>query len=125
MTHIVQALSYEGKYLVNSSFIGFGESCLKGVLIPFLTEKPEVVLPGTGDRTLALTKEEEMAIGMPSKLISYVNDNLFKSGEQFNMRQPSRFFIGSIPKGFGPPAWNFLKRKVKKQEREAERKANS
>jgi uncharacterized protein (DUF169 family) len=121
ITHIVQALSYEGKYLVNSSFIGFGESCLKGVLIPYISDKPEVVLPGTGDRTLGLTKEEEMAIGLPSKLISYVIENLFKSGEAFNMREPSRFFVGSIPKGFGPPAWNFLRRKVKKQEKKVEK----
>ncbi|MBD3216022.1 MAG: hypothetical protein GF311_25645 [Candidatus Lokiarchaeota archaeon] len=125
MTHIVQALSYEGKYLVNSSFIGYGESCLKGVLVPFITDKPEVVLPGTGDRTVALTKEEEMAIGMPAKLISYVNENLFKSGESFNMREPSRFFVGSIPKGFGPPAWNFLNRKVEKQEKETKKKQKS
>jgi uncharacterized protein (DUF169 family) len=125
MTHIVQALSYEGKYLVNSVFIGFGESCLKGVLIPFITNKPQLVLPGTGDRTLALTKEEEMAIGMPADLISYANDNLFKAGEVFNMRQPSRFFVGSLPKGFGPPAWNFLKRKVKRQEREAKKNNKS
>jgi len=124
MTHIVQALSYEGKYLVNSSFIGFGESCLKGVLIPYVTDKPEVVLPGTGDRTVALTKEEEMAIGMPADLISYVNDTLFKSGESFNMREPSRFFVGSIPKGFGPPAWNFLKRKVKQKEKESKKEQN-
>lgn len=125
MTHIVQALSYEGKYLVNSSFIGFGESCLKGVLIPYITDKPEVVLPGTGDRTLALTKEEEMAIGMPAKLISYVNENLFKSGESFNMGEPSRFFIGNIPEGFGPPAWSFLKRKVENQEKKNAKKENS
>lgn len=122
MTHIVQALSYEGKYLVNSSFIGFGESCLKGVLIPYVTGKPEVVLPGTGDRTLALTKEEEMAIGMPARLISYVNNNLFKSGESFNMGEPSRFFLGDIPEGFGPPAWNFLKRKVENKEKESKKK---
>jgi len=125
MTHIVQALSYEGKYLVNSAFIGFGESCLKGVLIPFITNKPQVVLPGTGDRTLALTKEEEMAIGMPADLISYANDNLFKAGEAFNMGEPSRFFVGSLPKGFGPPAWNFLKRKVKRQESEPKKNKNS
>ncbi|TFG16079.1 MAG: hypothetical protein EU531_07665 [Promethearchaeota archaeon] len=117
ITHIIQSLSYEGKYLVNSAFIGFGESCLKGVLLPFISKKPEVVLPGTGDRTIALTKEEEMAIGIPAEIMAYVNENLFKSGQSFNMREPSRFFVGSIPKGFGPPAWNFLRRKVKKQER--------
>lgn len=118
MTHIIHALSYEGKYLVWSSFVGFGESCIKGVLIPYITQEPEVVLPGTGDRTLSLAKEEEMAIGMPAKLISYVNENLFKAGQKLNMGQPTKFFVGSIPEGFGPPAWNYLKRKMKKQSKE-------
>ncbi|TXT62611.1 MAG: hypothetical protein BAJALOKI1v1_890006 [Promethearchaeota archaeon] len=125
MMHIIHALSYEGKYLVKSAFIGFGESCLKGVLMPFLSNTAEIVLPGTGDRTLALTKEEEMAIGMPAQMISYVNDTLFKSGGVFNMGEPTRFFVGSLPKGFGPPAWNFLKRKVKKKEREVKKKESS
>ncbi|MHA1130180.1 MAG: DUF169 domain-containing protein, partial [Candidatus Helarchaeota archaeon] len=78
ITHTVHALSYEGKYLVQSAFIGYGESCLKGVLLPYISKKPQVVLPGTGDRTLGLTKEEEMAIGFPGKLLFYIVDNLFK-----------------------------------------------
>lgn len=88
------------------------------MLIPYITQEPEVVLPGTGDRTLSLAKEEEMAIGMPAKLISYVNENLFKAGQKLNMGQPTKFFVGSIPEGFGPPAWNYLKRKMKKQSKE-------
>lgn len=115
VTHVIHALSYEGKYVVTSSFIGYGESCIKGVLIPYVTNKPQVVLPGTGDRTLALTKEEEMAIGFPSKLLFYIVENLFKSGGVFNMRQPLRFVLGTPP--VGPPAWDFLRRKVKEYKR--------
>ncbi|MHA1276867.1 MAG: DUF169 domain-containing protein [Candidatus Helarchaeota archaeon] len=123
ITHTVHALSYEGKYLVQSAFIGYGESCLKGVLLPYISKKPQVVLPGTGDRTLGLTKEEEMAIGFPGKLLFYIVDNLFKSGGSFNMRQPSRFIPGRVP--MGPPAWDYLKRQVrkyKKQKAQAEQK---
>ncbi|TFG07283.1 MAG: hypothetical protein EU539_05350 [Promethearchaeota archaeon] len=122
MMHVIHALSYEGKYLVESAFIGFGESCLKGALIPFMTGKPQVVLPGIGDRTLGLTKEEEMAIGIPSDLLFYINDNLFKSGGKLNMRQPNRFFLGNLPEGAGPPAWNFLKRKLKKAKKKRQEK---
>ncbi|MHA1425757.1 MAG: DUF169 domain-containing protein [Candidatus Helarchaeota archaeon] len=123
ITHTVHALSYEGKYLVQSAFIGYGESCLKGVLLPYISKKPQVVLPGTGDRTLGFTKEEEMAIGFPGKLLFYIVDNLFKSGGSFNMRQPSRFIPGRVP--MGPPAWDYLKRQVrkyKKQKAQAEQK---
>jgi len=118
ITHVIHALSYEGKYVVTSSFIGYGESCLKGVLVPFVTNKPQVVLPGTGDRTLSLTKEEEMAIGFPGALLFYIVENLFKSGGIFNMRQPTRFVLGTPPAG--PPAWDYLRRQVKKYKRERE-----
>ncbi len=115
ITHTIHALSYEGKYIVKSAFVGYGESCLKGVLLPYLSKKPQVVLPGTGDRTLGLTKEEEMAIGIPGNLLFYIVDNLFKSGGSFNMRQPLRFVPGTVP--LGPPAWDYLKRQVKKYKR--------
>ncbi len=124
MTHIIHALSYEGEYNIESKFLGYGESCIKGVLLPFLSGEPQVILPGTGDRTLGLTKEEEMAIGIPAELLFYVNKNLFKSGGIFNMRQPTRFIIGNIPEGMGPPAWNYLKRQLKKKNRTANTKTS-
>ena len=114
--HIIHALSYEGKYIVQSAFIGYGESCLKGVLLPYISKKPQVVLPGTGDRLLSLTKEEEMAIGVPAELLFYINENLFKSGGALNPRQPTRFILGTPP--VGPPAWDYLKRQVKKYKKE-------
>lgn len=113
--HIIHALCYEGKYIVESKFSGYGESCIKGVLIPFVTKQPQVVLGGTGDRTLALTKEEEMAIGIPGDLIFYIRKNLLKSGGRFNMRQPTRFMIGTLPDYAGPPAWQFLRDQLKKK----------
>jgi uncharacterized protein (DUF169 family) len=113
--HIIHALSYEGKYVVESKFTGYGESCIKGALTPFLTKQPQVVLGGTGDRTLALTKEEEMAIGIPGELIFYVNKNLLKSGGRFNMRQPTRFMIGTHPDYAGPPAWQYLREQLEKK----------
>ena len=61
---------------------------------------------------LALTKEEEMAIGIPSHLIPYINENLFKAGGFTNMGQPVKFLTGEIP--MGPPAWNFLKKRYRK-----------
>jgi uncharacterized protein (DUF169 family) len=120
MTHIIHSLSYEGKYLIHSNFIGFGESCIKGTLVPYLTGEPQVVLPGTGDRILALTKEEEMAFGLPADILFYLNDNLFKSGGPFNMGQPVRFLLGNLPERMGPPAWSFLKRRLKKAKKRME-----
>ena len=90
ITHIVQALTYEYKYPVTSSFEGFGESCDKGALRPFITGRPQVVIPGMGDRAFTGTNEYEMAIGIPGDLVFYVLDNLFKSGGRLNIGQPVR-----------------------------------
>ncbi|MCP4761213.1 MAG: DUF169 domain-containing protein, partial [archaeon] len=47
MTHIVHALTYEGKnLLLDQAFLGYGESCLLGALTTYITKKPQIVLPG-------------------------------------------------------------------------------
>ncbi|MFX0139025.1 MAG: DUF169 domain-containing protein [Candidatus Hodarchaeota archaeon] len=120
MLHIIHSLSYEGKYIVESKFIGYGESCIKGVLLPYISKKPQLVLPGTGDRLLSVTKEEEMAIGFPSSLLFYISENLFKSAGALNPHHPPRFILGTPPAG--PAAWSYLKRKMKKYKRKKEKK---
>jgi uncharacterized protein (DUF169 family) len=90
ITHIIQAIKYEYKYPVISSFEGFGELCRKGALKPFLTCKPQVVIPGMGDRAFSDTTENEIAIGLPNHLVFYVLDNFFKSGGRLNIGQPVR-----------------------------------
>jgi uncharacterized protein (DUF169 family) len=115
MTHIIHALTYEGRNLVKDQFfIGYGESCIKGVLIPYISNQTQVILPGTGDRMLSMTMENEMAIGIPANKIFYILKNLFKSGAKFNMGIPSKFMLMDIPEGMGPPAFRFLKRQHKR-----------
>ncbi len=112
---IIHALSYEGRYLVtNQNFVGYGESCLRGVLVPYITNKSQVVIPGTGDRTLAVTTENEMAFGMPAKRLFYILKNLFKSGGTFNPGMPSKFILFDMPYPMGPPAFHFLDRQYKR-----------
>ncbi len=118
ITHIIHALSYEAKYLVNNQhFMGYGESCIRGVLVPYISNKAQVVLPGTGDRMLAMTMENEMALGMPAKRIFYVTKFLFKSAANYNMGMPSKFMLIDMPEGMGPPAFRYLKRQYKKFQR--------
>jgi uncharacterized protein (DUF169 family) len=115
MTHIIHALTYEGRNLVKDQFfIGYGESCIKGVLIPFISNQTQIVLPGTGDRMLSMTMENEMAIGMPANKIFYILKNLFKSAGKFNMGIPSKFMLIDMPDGMGPPAFRYLKRQHKR-----------
>jgi uncharacterized protein (DUF169 family) len=95
ITHIIHALCYEHKkkYVPKSSFEGFGESCGKGGLMPFLLRKPQIVIPGSGDRSFAGIQDHEIGIGMPAKHIFYVLKNLFKTGGKQGLGFPIRQMI--------------------------------
>lgn len=118
MTHVIQALCYEGKYIPKSSFTGFAESCQKGALFPYLTGNPEIVLPGMGDRVFSGTTEDEMAIGIPADLLFYVVDNLFKSGGRQNMGQPIRSILASNLTERITPGFEFLAKKIEEYKKE-------
>ncbi|GAG63489.1 unnamed protein product, partial [marine sediment metagenome] len=78
LTYIINSLNYEHKrkYRIQSTFEGFGESCAKGGLMPFITRKCQIVIPGTGDRSFAGIQDHELGIGMPASYIFYVLENL-------------------------------------------------
>jgi uncharacterized protein (DUF169 family) len=93
VTHIIHALCYEYTAPVVSSFEGFGESCAKGGLLPFLTGSPQVVLPGMGDRSFGGIMEGEIGIGFPASMLGKVVENLFKSGGRQNMGLPQKIVL--------------------------------
>jgi uncharacterized protein (DUF169 family) len=95
LTHIIHALSYEHKtkYSIKSSFEGFGESCGKGGLMPFLMRKAQIVIPGSGDRAFAGIQDYEIGIGMPAQHIFYIIENLFKTGGRQGLGFPVRSMI--------------------------------
>lgn len=112
MTHIIQALSYEGRYMVKSTFIGFAESCMKGALFPHVTGKPQYVSPGMGDQTLSGTNENEVAIGIPGELLFYIKDKLFKTGGQSNKGMPIRTLLAGQLNEKITPGWSYLRKKI-------------
>ena len=109
--HLVQSLTYHGR-TITSNFYGYGESCMKGLIDPFLTGEPQVVLPGTGDRGAALTTDDEMAMGIPSALLQEAVDNLFKSAGRYGLKQPINWYPPHLPRAFEPPAWQFNRDKL-------------
>lgn len=113
ITHIVHALCYEclDGYVPQSSFFGYGESCDKGGLIPYLTKIPQIVLPGSGGRALAGIQAHELAIGIPAELIFYVNDNLFKSGGFLNLGFPAKRVLPDLKEQI-TPGFEFLREKA-------------
>jgi len=93
LTHIIHSLSYEYKHVPISQFDGFGESCVKGGLLPFITKKPQVVIPGAGDRSFAGIQDHEVGIGIPGDLLDYVLENMFKTGGRMNPGLPVKSII--------------------------------
>ena len=64
------------KHVPNSSFEGFGESCFKGGLLPFATGKPQIVIPGAGDRSFAGISENELGVrNTPAALLGFASLN--------------------------------------------------
>ncbi|MHA1671110.1 MAG: DUF169 domain-containing protein [Promethearchaeota archaeon] len=126
ITHIIHALTYEGRNLItDQAFMGYGESCLLGVLTTFLKNKPQIVLPGEGDRTYGMTTENEMAIGLPPDKLFYIMKNLFKSADKFNFGMPSKFMILDTPFPMGPPAFRFLNRQYKRLQKGRLKRTNN
>ena len=119
ITHIIQALTYDGKNLCVSPFNGYGESCLKGGLLSHLTGKPQVVIPGAGDRAFSGTGDEEIAMGLPAPALFSVQENLFLSGGPFNLGYPTRGPLATHLTEDLLPGWTFLKKRLAEQEEES------
>jgi uncharacterized protein (DUF169 family) len=115
ITHIIQALVYDGRNFPASSFWGFGESCMKGGLIPFLTRIPQIVIPGTGDRTFSGVFDYEIAIGLPGEMIFEITANLFQTGGRLNMGMPVKTLLPRGIKAKLTPGFDFLRKKYEKK----------
>ena len=120
LTHVIHALCFEHKkkYVPNSTFEGFGESCGKGGIMPFLLRKPQIVIPGAGDRAFAGIQDHELGIGMPSKHVFYVLKNLFKTGGKQGLGFPVKQMI---PRGLNEnitPGFKYMKELIDKKLKE-------
>jgi uncharacterized protein (DUF169 family) len=112
ITHIIHALTFEGEHFPASSFQGFGESCYKGGLVPFITQVPQIVIPGMGDRTFSGSYDYEIAIGLPSRLLFSAVEHLFLSGGRLNMGQPVRTLLPTSITESLTPGFKFIKEKI-------------
>ncbi|MBU2488709.1 MAG: DUF169 domain-containing protein [Proteobacteria bacterium] len=117
ITHAIQALSYDGKNLCRSAFNGYAESCIKGALLPHVTGKPQVVIPGAGDRAFSNTGDDEMALGVPGPVLFSLRQNLFKSGLEFNLGYPvAAPLVGHLTEDI-LPGWTYIKKRLEEEGR--------
>jgi len=112
ITHIIQALTYDGENFPASSFEGFGESCFKGGLVPFITQTPQIIIPGMGDRTFAGTFDSEIAIGLPAALLFIIVEHLFMTGGRLNMGQPIKTLLPMSITENVTPGFKFMREKI-------------
>jgi uncharacterized protein (DUF169 family) len=112
VNHMIQALCFDYSMPVMSAFEGFGETCFKGGLVPFITGRPQVVIPGMGDRAFAGISPEELAVGLPTSQLSVVVENLFKTGGNMNIGQPAKTLLAMGLDESITPGFTFLKSKV-------------
>jgi len=118
ITHIIHALCYDYEHVPKSSFEGFEESCLKGGLAPFLTQKPQIVIPGAGDRVFSGgTQDHELAISFPGKLLFYVMENIFKTGGAMNPGMPLKLHSLTHITEDITPGYRFAKDEIDKLEK--------
>ncbi len=112
INHIIQALTYEGENYPTSTFEGFGETCVKGGLVPFITGVPQIVIPGMGDRTFSGVYDYEIAIGLPAGLLFIAVDNLFKSGGRLNLGNPVRTLLPTGITESITPGFKYMREKI-------------
>ncbi|ABW65988.1 DUF169 domain-containing protein [Desulfosudis oleivorans] len=117
ITHIIQALCYDYKAPIMSVFEGFGESCMMGGMIPFLTGQPQIVIPGMGDRAFAGITPDEIGIGIPAAKFPVVLEDLFKTGGPMNIGMPFKTMIPTNLTEDITPGFAYLKKIVDEKSR--------
>ena len=118
ITHIIHAICYDYTFPVVSSFEGFGETCAKGGLVPFITGRAQVVIPGMGDRAFSGVFDHELAVGLPASLLPVVQENLFKTGGRLNMGQPVKTMLPMELTESLTPGFAYLRKKLDEQKAE-------
>jgi uncharacterized protein (DUF169 family) len=112
LTHIIHMLCYDYKRPIVSAFEGFGESCVKGGLLPFLTGRPQIVIPGMGDRAFAGISDHEIGIAVPANMLAEVMPYLFKTGGKMNMGLPVKSLLPTGLIESITPGFQYLKSKL-------------
>ncbi len=120
ITHIIQALCYDYKMPIMSAFEGFGESCMMGGLLPFLTGQPQIVIPGMGDRAFAGITPDEIGIGIPAARLSTAVDDLFKTGGSMNIGMPFKVMMPTNLTEAITPGFAWLQQVVEDKKKKSE-----
>lgn len=84
--------------VVNSNFTGLAASCAEGVIDVYQTKASRVVLPGAGDRVIAMTQDDELIFVLPGEKLATLVDGLrVRHGTLGGQRYPIPFYLRFQP----------------------------
>lgn len=87
LMRLVHGATQETGESVQSVFSGRAGTCTEGVLQTFKSGKPNVVLPGNGDRVWAMVQDDEIAFAVPASWLDPVTRGL-EATHQMGIRYP-------------------------------------
>jgi uncharacterized protein (DUF169 family) len=104
ISRLVTGVIYHNGGVVTSASHS-GMSCASEVVIPFLYDRAQVIIPGTGERVMAMTQDDEMAFSLPASQFENLVDGLEKHRERGIISYPIAFrLLERPPPSAGPPA---------------------
>lgn len=92
MTRLVSAVVYKTGEPVKLEAMGKAGSC-SGVARSYLESRPLLILPGLGDRTLAWTMDDEMAMAFPASMLGDILHAAEKQEETQVLTYPPKPFL--------------------------------
>jgi uncharacterized protein (DUF169 family) len=96
---LVHAATRNG-YSLSSLFSGRFGACNEGILQTFMTGKPQVVIPGNGDRVWGMVQDHEFLFTIPEQLVDEISNGLeltHKAGVRYPIPIDVRHFPNFPP----------------------------
>ncbi|HEY5532731.1 MAG TPA: DUF169 domain-containing protein [Candidatus Anoxymicrobiaceae bacterium] len=93
VVRLVQGYGYVTGEAVESKFTGFGGTCVAGVVRTRRLNKPQVLLPGFGDRMLARVEDHEMAFSFTLDHMDVLLEGIREVGKRSGIPWPFKYAI--------------------------------
>lgn len=103
---LIQANIYKSGAPILTKQMGLAASCVNGILQTILSRKPNVVIPGAGDRVYAAVQDHEIIFSLPVEMLHDTIDALDKAGTKVGIRYPMP--INLTEPAIKPVAWQVL-----------------
>jgi uncharacterized protein (DUF169 family) len=85
---LVHAATYHEGEPIECSFGARAASCAEGIIRTYRKRKPQVVLPGGGDRIFAMTGDDELCFTAPASALDRIAEGLRLAGREVGLGYP-------------------------------------